>query len=146
MADPIIYPPQQHLITRITILQIKNWTCNISLLLQSTPVGSLQTGHEVIISPNKDRHNITGKVMYTMFSQIIFISSSWNHTQRWPFKLLIFISFENGMELILYISIWICFNKKNWKCYDDTPWHKSHIRRSLRCDFERKIIRFLNNY
>ncbi|XP_013102172.1 casein kinase I isoform X10 [Stomoxys calcitrans] len=27
----------------------------------STPVGSLQTGHEVIISPNKDRHNITGK-------------------------------------------------------------------------------------
>ncbi|XP_061392456.1 casein kinase I isoform X8 [Musca vetustissima] len=29
----------------------------------STPVGSLQTGHEVIISPNKDRHNITGKVV-----------------------------------------------------------------------------------
>ncbi|XP_013102168.1 casein kinase I isoform X5 [Stomoxys calcitrans] len=28
---------------------------------KSTPVGSLQTGHEVIISPNKDRHNITGK-------------------------------------------------------------------------------------
>ncbi|XP_037806786.1 casein kinase I isoform X23 [Lucilia sericata] len=27
----------------------------------STPVGSLQTGHEVIISPNKDRHNVTGK-------------------------------------------------------------------------------------
>ncbi|KAH8295127.1 hypothetical protein KR018_007552, partial [Drosophila ironensis] len=24
----------------------------------STPVGSLQTGHEVIISPNKDRHNV----------------------------------------------------------------------------------------
>ncbi|XP_037806767.1 casein kinase I isoform X8 [Lucilia sericata] len=28
---------------------------------KSTPVGSLQTGHEVIISPNKDRHNVTGK-------------------------------------------------------------------------------------
>ncbi|XP_023176208.1 casein kinase I isoform X1 [Drosophila hydei] len=27
----------------------------------STPVGSLQTGHEVIISPNKDRHNVTAK-------------------------------------------------------------------------------------
>ncbi|XP_017062477.1 casein kinase I isoform X2 [Drosophila ficusphila] len=27
----------------------------------STPVGSLQTGHEVIISPNKDRHNVTTK-------------------------------------------------------------------------------------
>ncbi|BFF89949.1 casein kinase I [Drosophila madeirensis] len=29
----------------------------------STPVGSLQTGHEVIISPNKDRHNVTAKVV-----------------------------------------------------------------------------------
>ncbi|XP_043064938.1 casein kinase I isoform X7 [Drosophila ficusphila] len=29
----------------------------------STPVGSLQTGHEVIISPNKDRHNVTTKVV-----------------------------------------------------------------------------------
>jgi len=29
----------------------------------STPVGSLQTGHEVIISPNKDRHNATAKVV-----------------------------------------------------------------------------------
>ncbi|XP_055850103.1 casein kinase I isoform X2 [Episyrphus balteatus] len=28
---------------------------------KSTPVGSLQTGHEVIISPNKDRHNVTAK-------------------------------------------------------------------------------------
>ncbi|XP_037923739.1 casein kinase I isoform X13 [Hermetia illucens] len=27
----------------------------------STPVGSLQTGHEVIISPNKDRHNVQAK-------------------------------------------------------------------------------------
>ncbi|XP_036229049.2 casein kinase I isoform X17 [Bactrocera oleae] len=30
---------------------------------KSTPVGSLQTGHEVIISPNKDRHNVTAKVV-----------------------------------------------------------------------------------
>ncbi|XP_037923728.1 casein kinase I isoform X4 [Hermetia illucens] len=28
---------------------------------KSTPVGSLQTGHEVIISPNKDRHNVQAK-------------------------------------------------------------------------------------
>nr|XP_043068238.1 casein kinase I isoform X12 [Drosophila bipectinata] len=31
----------------------------------STPVGSLQTGHEVIISPNKDRHNLAKVVSST---------------------------------------------------------------------------------
>ncbi|XP_030571749.1 casein kinase I isoform X3 [Drosophila novamexicana] len=37
----------------------------------STPVGSLQTGHEVIISPNKDRHNVTAKdVSYFDFNEI----------------------------------------------------------------------------
>ncbi|XP_064535747.1 casein kinase I isoform X1 [Drosophila montana] len=37
----------------------------------STPVGSLQTGHEVIISPNKDRHNVTAKdVSYFDFDEI----------------------------------------------------------------------------
>ncbi|XP_051863418.1 casein kinase I isoform X8 [Drosophila sulfurigaster albostrigata] len=37
----------------------------------STPVGSLQTGHEVIISPNKDRHNVTAKdVSYFDFDDV----------------------------------------------------------------------------
>lgn len=40
---------------------------------QSTPVGSLQTGHEVIISPNKDRHNVTAKVKYSNLSLTIFV-------------------------------------------------------------------------
>lgn len=29
---------------------------------QSTPVGSIQTGHEVVVSPNRDRHTGTNKV------------------------------------------------------------------------------------
>ncbi|XP_055904743.1 casein kinase I isoform X16 [Eupeodes corollae] len=34
----------------------------------STPVGSLQTGHEVIISPNKDRHNVTAKGSFQIYN------------------------------------------------------------------------------
>lgn len=30
---------------------------------QSTPVGSIQTGHEVVVSPNRDRHATTNKVI-----------------------------------------------------------------------------------
>jgi hypothetical protein len=29
---------------------------------QSTPVGSLQTGHEIVVSPNRDRHPTANKV------------------------------------------------------------------------------------
>lgn len=37
---------------------------SIVFLLQSTPVGSLQTAHEVIVSPNRDRHTTTYKVIF----------------------------------------------------------------------------------
>uniref|UniRef100_A0A336MPC6 CSON004628 protein n=1 Tax=Culicoides sonorensis TaxID=179676 RepID=A0A336MPC6_CULSO len=30
---------------------------------KSTPVGSLQTGHEVVVSPNRDRHQSTNRVV-----------------------------------------------------------------------------------
>jgi len=44
---------------------------HITDIKQSTPVGSLQTGHEVIISPNKDRHNVTAKVKYTINNVVL---------------------------------------------------------------------------
>lgn len=34
---------------------------------QSTPVGSLQTGHEVVVSPNRDRHQSTNRVSKFVF-------------------------------------------------------------------------------
>lgn len=33
--------------------------------LQSTPVGSIQTGHEVVVSPNRDRHTAANKVIFS---------------------------------------------------------------------------------
>lgn len=34
----------------------------VSFPFQSTPVGSIQTGHEVVVSPNRDRHAAANKV------------------------------------------------------------------------------------
>ncbi|XP_046803903.1 casein kinase I, partial [Lucilia cuprina] len=51
-------------ITNVNVLIVNTTntaTTHLNYNKQSTPVGSLQTGHEVIISPNKDRHNVTGK-------------------------------------------------------------------------------------
>ncbi|XP_044571558.1 casein kinase I isoform X8 [Drosophila ananassae] len=41
----------------------------------STPVGSLQTGHEVIISPNKDRHNLAKDVSYFDFDDDVDVEN-----------------------------------------------------------------------
>lgn len=35
-------------------------------VLQSTPVGSLQTGHEMVVSPNRDRHPTASKVYISL--------------------------------------------------------------------------------
>lgn len=44
------------------------------LFLQSTPVGSLQTGHEVVVSPNRDKHTPANKVKKSFFKRLITCS------------------------------------------------------------------------
>lgn len=41
---------------------------------QSTPVGSLQTGHEVVVSPNRDKHTPANKVKTSFLARILTCS------------------------------------------------------------------------
>lgn len=54
-------------------------TTTIYSYTQSTPVGSLQTGHEVIVSPNRDKHTPANKVKEPSLLSKLFTCSFWRH-------------------------------------------------------------------
>lgn len=64
-----------------------------SFLLQSTPVGSLQTGQEIVVSPNRDRHPSAFKVLLT-FSSRFFSLSLLKHEEKKP---------KHGRSLYLFV-------------------------------------------
>lgn len=56
-----------------------------SLSLQSTPVGSLQTGQEIVVSPNRDRHPAAYKVflVFYRFFSLFFFSFLFSKPKAW---------------------------------------------------------------
>jgi Casein kinase 1 gamma C terminal len=67
---------------------------------QSTPVGSIQTGHEVIVSPNRDRHTpANNKVIEKENLQVIVIAQS-----KYEIRFMKFIGFSFLFDLFFCYS------------------------------------------
>lgn len=102
----------------LLLLSLLHWLlkcCDITFIpinhrLQSTPVGSLQTGHEVVVSPNRDRHQSTNRVSNQFFSLIV-----WDYLLLlYKFASLLKISFywkKTRKRRKIYIKI-VCIWKK----------------------------------
>lgn len=72
---------------------------------QSTPVGSLQTGHEVVVSPNRDRHQSTNRVSNDFFF-VIFVSFFFlKNTIVWKLSIVYIFTFD----------LYICTNMLRYK-------------------------------
>ncbi|XP_055904737.1 casein kinase I isoform X11 [Eupeodes corollae] len=80
----------------------------------STPVGSLQTGHEVIISPNKDRHNVTAKVVSSTNGELNADDPTAGHSNT-PITQQPEVELVDETKWFMCISRCCCFFKRKKK-------------------------------